>query len=97
MKKISVCVLSLAAVAAVSWSLTGFRAEAQTSGTVPAGTPPVGRQVVVKMTMPTVMEASSKIEGTLVAMTDLWIVVKDGSDENWLPRDKVMYMKADLK
>jgi hypothetical protein len=37
---------------------------------------------------------SSSSSITLLAMTDQWIVVKDGSDENWLPRDKVMGMKA---
>jgi len=94
-EKISVCVLSLAAVVAVSWSITGFRAEAQTPVAAPAGTPPVGRQVTVQMVIwPFSTGVVAKVEGTLVAMTDQWIVVKDGSDENWLPRDKVMGMKA---
>jgi hypothetical protein len=37
---------------------------------------------------------SNKLGGTLIAMTDQWIIVKEGSDENWIPRDKVMLMKA---
>lgn len=95
MKKISVCVLSLAAVAAVSWSLTGFRAEAQTPGAAPAVAPPVGRQVVVRMVLwPYSTDVSAKVEGILIGMSDQWIIVKDGSDENWLSRDKVMFIKA---
>ena len=35
-----------------------------------------------------------KWEGELIAMTDQWIIVKEGSDENWIPREKVMLMKA---
>ena len=95
MKKISICVMSLAAVVAVSWSLTGFRAEAQTSGTATAGSPPLGRQVAVQMVIwPFSTGVVAKVEGTLVALTDQWVVVKEGTDENWLPREKVMYMKA---
>jgi hypothetical protein len=37
---------------------------------------------------------ANKVEGTLVAMTDQWIIVKEGSDESWVPREKVLLMKA---
>jgi len=37
---------------------------------------------------------ANKVEGTLIAMTDQWIIVKGGSDESWVPREKVMLMKA---
>jgi hypothetical protein len=95
MKKISVCMLSLAAVVAVSWSITGFRAEAQTPGSIAAGTPPLGRQVEIQMVAwPLSTAVANKVEGTLVAMTDQWIIVKEGSDESWVPREKVLLMKA---
>ena len=95
MKNISVCVLGLAALVAVSWSVTGFRAEAQTPGSIAVGTPPLGRQVEIHMVAwPLSTVEVNKVGGTLIAMTDQWIIVKEGSDENWIPREKVMLMKA---
>jgi hypothetical protein len=95
MKKLSVCMLSMAAVVAVSWWIVGFRAEAQTPGVTAAGSPPLGRQVQIQMvTWPISTVLVNKVEGTLIAMTDQWIIVKEGSDESWVPREKVMLMKA---
>ena len=37
---------------------------------------------------------ANKVAGTLIAMTDQWLIVKEGSDESWVPREKVMVMKA---
>ena len=87
--------LSLAAVVAVSWSIAGFRAEAQTPESIAVGTPPLGRQVEIHMVAwPLSTAVANKVEGTLIAMTDQWIIVKQGSDESWVPREKVMLMKA---
>jgi len=95
MKKISVCMLGLATVVAVSWCISGLRAEAQTPGSAVVGAPPLGRQVQILMVAwPLSTAVANKVEGTLMAMTDQWIVVKDGSDESWVPREKVMLMKA---
>jgi hypothetical protein len=95
MKNISISVLGLAAVVAVSWGVSGFRAEAQTPVSTAAGTPPLGRQVVIQMVAwPISTAVANNVEGTLIAMTDQWIIVKGGSDENWVPREKVMLMKA---
>ncbi len=95
MKNISVCVLGLATLVVVSWSMTGFRAEAQPPGSIAVGTPPLGRQVDIHMVAwPLSTVETNKVVGTLIAMTDQWIIVKEGSDENWIPRDKVMLMKA---
>jgi hypothetical protein len=87
--------LSFAAVVVVSWWITGFSAEAQTPGTTVVGTPPLGRQVEIQMVAwPLSTAVANKVEGTLMAMTDQWIIVKGGSDESWVPREKVMLMKA---
>ena len=94
MKKTTLCVLSVATVMAVTWSFSEFRAEAQTPAPA-AGMPPIGRSVDIQMVVwPFSTAVAGKVQGTLVAMTDQWIVVKQGSDENWLPRDKVMTMKV---
>ena len=87
--------LSLIAIVAVAWSISGFRAEAQTPGNTAVGTPPLGRQVEIQMVAwPLSTGVANKVEGTLIAMTDQWIIVKGGSDESWVPREKVMLMKA---
>lgn len=95
MKYKSVYVLGLVALVVASWSITGFRAKAQTPGSVAVGTPPLGRQVEIHLVAwPLSNTEANKIGGTLIAMTDQWIIVKEGSDENWIPREKVMFMKA---
>ena len=87
--------MASAVAVAVTWSFSGLSAEAQTPAASPPGTPPLGRQVEIQMTAwPFTTAVTAKVGGTLIAMTDQWIVVKDGSDEIWVPRDKVMLMKA---
>ena len=50
---------------------------------------------MVRMVLwPYTTDVAAKVEGTLIGMSDQWIIVKDGSDENWLSRDKVMFIKA---
>lgn len=34
------------------------------------------------------------VEGTLVRVDDEWLVLKDGTYENWIPRDKVLFMRV---
>lgn len=34
------------------------------------------------------------VEGSLVRLDEEWLVLKDGSYENWIPRDKVLFMRA---
>lgn len=36
----------------------------------------------------------NKVEGDLVSVNPEWIVLKDGNYENWVPRDKVLYLRA---
>ncbi len=93
MKKTTLCVLSVATVVAVAWSFSEFRAEAQTP--LPTAGSPIGRQVEIQMVVwPFSTVVVGKVQGTLSALSDQWIIVKNGSEENWLPRDKVMSMKV---
>ena len=34
------------------------------------------------------------VEGSLVSIDDQWLVLKDGTYENWIPRDKVLFMRV---
>ena len=34
------------------------------------------------------------VEGTLILVDDEWLVLKDGTYENWIPRDKVLFMRV---
>jgi hypothetical protein len=66
---------------------------AQPGGT--SGTPPIGRIVEVTLVAwPSEVGAPLKVMGNLLSMTGDWIVVKEGSYEHWMPKEKVMDMKA---
>jgi hypothetical protein len=75
--------------------ISADRGEARFFNHLMARTPPLGRQVEIHMVAwPLSTAVANKVEGTLVAMTDQWIIVKEGSDESWVPREKVLLMKA---
>ena len=42
----------------------------------------------------TSLTGDDTVEGTLVRVDEEWLVLKDGSYENWIPRDKVLFMRA---
>lgn len=42
----------------------------------------------------TSLTGDDTVEGTLVLLDDEWLVLKDGTYENWIPRDKVLFMRA---
>jgi len=93
MRKPIVCALGAAWLSIVMWSASANRAEAQTPQA--AGTPPVGR--IVELTLvawPASTAPAAKVNGKLLAMTDQWIIVADGTYEVWVPKDKVMTMRA---
>ena len=79
----------------VCFALPLERAAAQT-GTLPAaGTPPIGRLVdITLVAWPLSTNAAGRVTGTLLSMTGEWVVVKDGSFEHWIPKEKVLDMKA---
>lgn len=70
-------------------------AQAQSGQRSSPGTPPVGRLVDVQLiAWPISTVAAYKVSGTLVAMTDQWIIVEAGNQEVWVPKEKVMTMTA---
>lgn len=89
-----------AAVAAAVLMMQPDAAQAQNARISSApGTPPVGRLVEISLTPYSATQFTSekdqrKITGTLVAMTDRWIVLQEGSYENWVPMDRVVVMRA---
>jgi hypothetical protein len=42
----------------------------------------------------TSLTGDDTVEGTLVLLDNEWLVLKDGTYENWIPRDKVLFMRA---
>jgi hypothetical protein len=69
--------------------------QAQPSAVQAAGTPPIGRLVDIELVAwPLTTERAGIVKGTLLSMTGDWIVVKDGTYEHWLPKEKVLNMKA---
>ena len=36
----------------------------------------------------------NKVEGELLEITPGWVVLKDGNYENWVPRDKSLFMRV---
>ena len=38
--------------------------------------------------------ASSSVRGVLTKVDDQWIVLKEGINENWVPRDKVLLLRV---
>ena len=42
----------------------------------------------------TSLTADDTVEGNLILLNDEWLVLKDGTYENWIPRDKVLFMRA---
>jgi hypothetical protein len=99
MKATVVSVLGILAAVVIGFSVLGQRAEAQAGGKfAPApGTPPIGAICEVRVLVATILSSKTEVEtlrGDLIAMTDDWIVLKEGSFENWIPRDKVITLRA---
>ena len=60
-----------------------------------AGTPPVGRLVDISLVAwPLSTATAGRVSGTLLSMTGDWVVVKEGTFEHWIPKEKIMNMKA---
>lgn len=98
MKTMVVSVLGILAAVMVGLSLLGQQAEAQAGNryTAAPGTPPIGAVCEVRV-LASLLAGKTEIEvvrGNLLAMTTEWVVLKDGSFENWIPRDKVVTLRA---
>lgn len=100
-------VVAIAAAVVLSFpSVQAQQAVAPAAGASPAG--PVGLRCEVTLdpraygdAKPAV-EAMKKtgltpegtVEGVLVSMDDQWLILKDGTYENWIHRDKVLFMRV---
>jgi len=90
-----ICTLSLLTVGFLYCGPIGGRAQSVAAdNTGKPGTPPIGLPVELRLVQSITTADGGKVQGTLVAMTDQWIVVASGSDEFWVPKDKVGLMKA---
>lgn len=88
--------LGLVTAGVVYWMMPMQQAAAQAGGSSAPGTPPIGLLVdVTLVAWPlSTQRAEDAVKGTLLSMTGEWIVVKSGSYENWIPKEKVLCMKA---
>jgi hypothetical protein len=82
----------------IGFGLISQKAEAQAGAKyAPApGTPPIGAVCEVRV-LSSILSSRTEIEvvkGNLLAMTGEWIVLKDGTFENWVPREKVITLRA---
>lgn len=88
-------VSGLVAAAVVYFAIPQQQAVAQTGAAQAAGTPPVGRLVdITLIAWPLSTGTAGRVAGTLLSMTGDWVVVKDGTFEHWIPKEKIMNMKA---
>ncbi len=99
----------LAGVAAIAVTVSFWSPAAQAQQPVAEGVKsPVGQPCVVTLdplaerVLGPVKESLEKtgltpegtVEGTLVFMDREWLVLKDGTYESWIPRDKVLLIRA---
>lgn len=97
MKALALAALGILASIGI-WFSTQETAVGQTGGRIAAapGTPPIGAICEVRV-LASILVSKTEIEvvkGNLLALSTEWIVLKDGSFENWVPRDKVITMRA---
>ena len=109
MKRTSM-ILIAAAIAGVSYLELRAQSPTPTPGTGAAGTTlayPYNKECIVTLdpraerkeltptqASPSGFEEDGTMRGQLVYMSDEWCVLKDGSFENWIPRDKVLALRA---
>lgn len=92
--------------AAVSFPISTLHA--QQAVATPAGELPVGLRCIVTLDprsegpsktgnealKKTGLSPESTVEGSLASMGEDWLVLKDGTYEIWIPRDKVLFMRV---
>ena len=100
--------LAGAAAIAVAVSFWSPAAQAQQPAATEGLKSPVGQPCVVTLdplaerVLGPVKESLEKtgltpegtVEGTLISMDREWVVLKDGTYESWIPRDKVLLIRA---
>ena len=58
---------------------------------------PEGRDILTPVNEPlrkTGLRPEGTVEGTLLEINDQWVILKDGSYENWIPTDKVLLIRV---
>jgi hypothetical protein len=87
---------------------TDASAQSNTTGGGTAPKPPLNKNCIVTLdarpnsrsTMTQQMQRLSGFvrqdtaQGTLIHLDAAWLVLKDGDSENWIPRDKVLMLRA---
>ena len=96
--KIPSLVIAAAVLTAAAFTMLPEKAHAQSGSryTAAPGTPPIGRLCEVNVIASVMSQRTEiqKVSGTLLAMTDQWIVLQEGTFENWVPREKVVTLRA---
>jgi hypothetical protein len=95
--KTIICALGLLAAVVISSNFIGDRAEAQPPVAESSrGTPPIGNEVEVTLVAwaPESASQEKKFSGKLLLMNQEWLVIQEGTFENWLPRERVFFLKA---
>lgn len=88
-------VVGVAVAVVVYFVVPQQSSQAQTGAPQIPGSSPVGLQVnVTLVAWPLSTAEAGRVNGTLLSMTGEWLVVKDGSVEHWIPREKLLTMKA---
>jgi hypothetical protein len=96
----------VAIAAAVLLSFPPLRAQQPVAPA--AGAPPVGLRCEVTLDpraygdaklgieamKKTGLTPEGTVEGVLVSMDDQWLILKDGTYENWIHRDKVLFIRV---
>lgn len=108
MKNTYLSLIAGAALIATASSFSMPAVQAQQAATPAAGEFPAGLRCIVTLdprsdghpkAPGTVMEKTGlsslgTVEGVLVTMNGDWVVLKDGTYENWVPRDKVLFLRV---
>lgn len=97
-----------AALIGAAVSFSSSTVNAQQAAAPAAGAHPVGHRCVVTLDPTAARESRHDgetmkktgltpevtVEGTLVSIDNDWLILKDGTYENWIPRDKVLFMRV---
>jgi hypothetical protein len=108
MTKIHLSLIAGASLIAAGAVLLFPSAEAQQAAASGSVHLPIGLRCVVTLdpradkasvlgteaTKKTGMSPERAVEGVLVSIDAEWLIVKDGTYESWIPRDKVLFLRA---
>lgn len=107
-KRLLPIILGVSILGAIAFWNTDAFAQSNTTGGRTDLKPPLNRNCIVTLdtrsnsrsTMsPEVQQLSGFVrqdtaQGTLIHLDAVWLVLKDGNAETWIPRDKVLILRA---